>query len=87
MEPTACKTSESEEDYVEEEESEEECDKEEVTILPNPSQQTLSKADCEALGNEVALSIVATKIPKKDIAPADLDDLEVGRRQRKQKCR
>ncbi|XP_036909494.1 tubulin polyglutamylase TTLL13P-like isoform X1 [Sturnira hondurensis] len=87
MEPTTCKTSESEEDYVEEEESEEECDKEEVTIPPDPSEQTLSKADCEALGNDVPLSIVATKIPKKDIAPADLDDLEVGRRKRKQKCR
>ncbi|XP_035868225.1 tubulin polyglutamylase TTLL13P-like isoform X2 [Phyllostomus discolor] len=87
MEPTTCKSSESEEDYVEEEESEEECDKEEDAIPPDPSQQTLSKADCEALGNEVALSIVATKIPKKDIAPARLDDLGVGRRKRKQKCR
>nr|KAF6399270.1 hypothetical protein HJG59_010157 [Molossus molossus] len=85
MEPNTSKTSESEEDYVEEE-SEEECDKGEVIIFPNPSQQTLSKAD-QTIGNGVALSIVATKIPKKVLAPADSEDLEVGRRKRRRKCR
>lgn len=82
MEPSPSKTSESEEDSVEEEESEEECDNGEVTISPNPAQQTLSKAD-----SEVALSIVATKIPKTVLAPAALDDLQVGRRKRRRRCR
>lgn len=44
MEPSTCKTSESEENYGEEEESEE-CVKGETTIPSNPSQQALSKAD------------------------------------------
>ncbi|XP_054433573.1 tubulin polyglutamylase TTLL13 [Pteronotus mesoamericanus] len=87
MEPSTCKTSESEEDYDEEEESEEECDKGEVTIPPNPSQQSLSKTDCKAIQNEVALSIVATKILEKVTTPAGLGDLGVGRRKRRQKCR
>ncbi|XP_014405096.1 PREDICTED: tubulin polyglutamylase TTLL13P isoform X1 [Myotis brandtii] len=82
MEPSPPKTSESEQDSVEEEESEEECDDGEVAISPNPAQQTLSKAD-----NGVALSIVATKIPKIVLAPAALDDLEVGRRKRRRRCR
>lgn len=87
MEPSTCKTSESEDDCVEEEESEEERDQEGVTVPSNPSQQTLSKTDCQALGNGVPLSIVATKIPEKFVAPADLDDLEVGRRKRRRKSR
>ncbi|XP_019573591.2 tubulin polyglutamylase TTLL13 isoform X2 [Rhinolophus sinicus] len=87
MEPSTCKTSESEDDCVEEEESEEERDQEGVSIPSNPSQQTLSKTDCQALGNGVPLSIVATKIPEKLVAPADLDDLEVGRRKRRRKSR
>uniref|UniRef100_G1PTD0 Tubulin tyrosine ligase like 13 n=1 Tax=Myotis lucifugus TaxID=59463 RepID=G1PTD0_MYOLU len=82
MEPSPSKTSESEQDSVEEEESEEECDEGEVAISPNPAQQTLSKAD-----SGVALSIVATKIPKIVLAPAALDDLEVGRRKRRRRCR
>ncbi|KAM5206892.1 LOW QUALITY PROTEIN: tubulin polyglutamylase TTLL13 [Hipposideros larvatus] len=86
MEPSTCKTSESEKDYVEEEEYEE-CDEGEVTIPSNPSQQTLSKTDCQASGNGAPLSIVATKIPEKIIAPAVLDDTEVGRRKRRRKCR
>ncbi|XP_066210723.1 tubulin polyglutamylase TTLL13 [Saccopteryx leptura] len=87
MDPSTCKTSESEDDCVEEEESKEECDMGKVTILPNPSLQTRSKHDCKAFGNGVALSIVATKIPEKVTAPADLGDLKVGRRKRKRKCR
>lgn len=86
MEPSTCKISESEEDYVEEED-EEECDEGEVTVPSNPSQQTLSKTDCQAFGNGAPLSIVATKIPEKLIAPADLDDTEVGKRRRRRKCR
>ncbi|KAJ8797857.1 hypothetical protein J1605_017059 [Eschrichtius robustus] len=80
------KTSESEEDYGEEEESEE-CVKGAATIPSNPSQQALSKADCNAFRNGVPLSIVAKKIPKKIITPADPDELEVGRRKRRQKHR
>lgn len=87
MEPSTCKTSESEDDCVEEEESEEERDQEGVAIPSNPSQQTLSKTDCQAFGSGVSLSIVATKIPEKLVAPADLDDLEVGRRKRRRKSR
>ncbi|XP_048964412.1 tubulin polyglutamylase TTLL13 isoform X1 [Canis lupus baileyi] len=82
MEPNTCKTSESE--YAEEEESEEECVKGEATIPSNSSQQELSKADYKEFGDGVPLSIVAKKIPKKIIAP---DDLEVGRRKRRQKRR
>uniref|UniRef100_A0A8C0CCR9 Tubulin tyrosine ligase like 13 n=1 Tax=Balaenoptera musculus TaxID=9771 RepID=A0A8C0CCR9_BALMU len=86
MEPSTRKTSESEEDYGEEEESEE-CVKGEATIPSNPSQQALSKADCHAFRNGVPLSIVAKKIPKKIITPADPDELEVGRRKRRRKHR
>ena len=86
MEPSTRKTSESEEDYGEEEESEE-CVKGEATIPSNPSQQALSKADCNAFRNGVPLSIVAKKIPKKIITPADPDELEVGRRKRRRKHR
>lgn len=83
MEPSPSKTSESEADCVEEEESEEEeCDDGEVAISPNPAQETLSKAD-----TGVSLSIVAMKIPKIVLAPAALDDLEVGRRKRRRRCR
>lgn len=82
MDPNTCKTSESE--YAEEEESEEECVKGEATIPSNSSQQELSKADYKEFGDGVPLSIVAKKIPKKIIAP---DDLEVGRRKRRQKRR
>ncbi|CAK7296131.1 Tubulin polyglutamylase TTLL13 [Vulpes lagopus] len=84
MEPNTCKTSESEDEYAEEEESEEECVKGEATIPSNSSQQGLSKADYKEFGDGVPLSIVAKKIPKKIIAP---DDLEVGRRKRRQKRR
>lgn len=85
MEPSTRKTSESEEDYVEEEDSEEECDEGEVAIPSNPSQRTLSETDYKkAFGDGVPLCIVATKIPKKIIAPADL---EVGTRKTRQKCR
>ncbi|KAB1257291.1 Tubulin polyglutamylase TTLL13 [Camelus dromedarius] len=87
MEPSTCKTSESEEDYVEEEGSEEECVKGEGTTPSNPSQQALSKADCNAFMNGVALSVVAKKIPKKVITPADPDDVEVGRRKKRRKHR
>ncbi|XP_064336654.1 tubulin polyglutamylase TTLL13 isoform X3 [Camelus dromedarius] len=87
MEPNTCKTSESEEDYVEEEGSEEECVKGEGTTPSNPSQQALSKADCNAFMNGVALSVVAKKIPKKVITPADPDDVEVGRRKKRRKHR
>ncbi|XP_059534045.1 tubulin polyglutamylase TTLL13 isoform X2 [Myotis daubentonii] len=83
MEPSPSKTSESEEgDSVEEEESEEECGDGETAISPNPAQQMLSKAD-----SGVALSIVATKIPKIVLTPAAFDDLEVGRRKRRRRCR
>ncbi|XP_036087813.1 tubulin polyglutamylase TTLL13P isoform X2 [Rousettus aegyptiacus] len=87
METSTCKTSESEEDYVEEEESEEECHKGEVPIPSNPSQQAVSKTDCKAFGNGVPLCIIATKIPEKITTPADMDDLEAGRRKRRRKCR
>lgn len=87
MEPNPCKTSESEEDYVEEEESEEECVQGEATIPSDSPQQELSKADYKEFGDGVPLSIVAKKIPKKIIAPADSDDLEVGRRKRRRKRR
>ncbi|XP_055479476.1 tubulin polyglutamylase TTLL13 [Psammomys obesus] len=86
MEPNTCKTSESEEDYVEEEESEEECVREEATS-PNASQQALAKPDYKEHENEVALSIVAKKVPKKTISITNIDDLEVGRRKRKRKRR
>jgi tubulin polyglutamylase TTLL6/13 len=82
MEPSTSKTSESEEDDVEEEESDE-CVKEEATIPSNPSQQAVSKA----FESGVPLSIIAKKIPKKIIAPTDTDDLEVGRRKRRRKRR
>lgn len=82
MEPSPSKTSESEEDSAEEEESEEECENGEVTTSSHPTQQTLSKAD-----NKVTLSIVAKKIPKVVRAPAALDDLQVGKRKRRRKCR
>uniref|UniRef100_A0A8C9B5G4 Uncharacterized protein n=1 Tax=Phocoena sinus TaxID=42100 RepID=A0A8C9B5G4_PHOSS len=85
MEPSTCKTSESEENYGEEEESEE-CVKGEATIPSNPSQQALSKLT-NAFRNGVPLSIVAKKIPKKIITPADPDELEVGRRKRRWKHR
>uniref|UniRef100_A0A8C6B6A9 Uncharacterized protein n=1 Tax=Monodon monoceros TaxID=40151 RepID=A0A8C6B6A9_MONMO len=85
MEPSTCKTSESEENYGEEEESEE-CVKGEATIPSNPSQQALSKLT-NAFRNRVPLSIVAKKIPKKIITPADPDELEVGRRKRRWKHR
>ncbi|XP_034880048.1 tubulin polyglutamylase TTLL13P-like [Mirounga leonina] len=87
MEPNTCKTSESEEDYVEEEESEEECVQGEATIPSDSPQQELSKADYKEFGDGVPLSIVAKKIPKEIIAPADSDDLDVGRRKRRRKRR
>ncbi|XP_059035958.1 tubulin polyglutamylase TTLL13 [Mustela lutreola] len=87
MEPNTCKTSESEEDYVEEEESEEECVQGEATLPSDSPQQKLSKADYKEFGDGVSLSIVAKKIPKKIIAPTDSDDLEVGRRKRRRKRR
>ncbi|XP_014917449.2 tubulin polyglutamylase TTLL13 [Acinonyx jubatus] len=87
MEPDTCKTSESEEDYVEEEDSGEECVKEEATIPSNSSQQELPKADYKEFGDGVPLSVVAKKIPKKIIAPTDSDDLEVRRRKRRRKHR
>ena len=87
MEPSTCKTSESEEDYIEEEESEEECVQGEATIPSDSPQQELSKANYKGFGDGVSLSIVAKKIPKKIIAPTDSDDLEVGRRKRRRKRR
>ncbi|GAB5572149.1 tubulin polyglutamylase TTLL13P isoform X1 [Prionailurus iriomotensis] len=87
MEPDTCKTSESEEDYVEEEDSGEECVKEEATIPSNSSQQQLPKADYKDFRDGVPLSVVAKKIPKKIIAPTDSDDLEVRRRKRRRKHR
>lgn len=87
MEPNTCKTSESEEDYVEEEESEEECVQGEATIPSDSPQHELSKANYKEFGDGVSLSIVAKKIPKKIIAPTDSDDLEVGRRKRRRKRR
>ncbi|XP_076980332.1 tubulin polyglutamylase TTLL13 isoform X9 [Tamandua tetradactyla] len=87
MELSTSKTSDSEEGSVEEEESEEECVKGNTTIPSNPSQEAMSKANYKAFGNGVPLSIVATKIPKKIIAPTDAEDLEVGRRKRRRKRR
>ncbi|VFV40748.1 tubulin polyglutamylase ttll13 [Lynx pardinus] len=87
MEPDTCKTSESEEDYVEEEDSGEECVKEEATIPSNSSQQELPKADYKEFRDGVPLSVVAKKIPKKIIAPTDSDDLDVRRRKRRRKHR
>ncbi|KAM4826431.1 tubulin polyglutamylase TTLL13-like isoform 3-T3 [Thomomys bottae] len=78
MELSTCKSSDSEVDFAEEEESEEECVKGESTI---PSPQAVSKA----LENGVHLSIVAKKIPKKIVAAIDTD--EVGRKKRKRKRR
>ncbi|XP_031242971.1 tubulin polyglutamylase TTLL13 isoform X3 [Mastomys coucha] len=86
MEPNTCKTSESEEDDIEEEESEEECVREESTT-PNSTQQALEKDDYKEFENEVALSVVAKKIPKKILSATDTDDLEAGRRKRKRKRR
>lgn len=87
MEPNTCKARESEEDDAEEKESQEEGVKGEATIPANPSQQAPSKSDYKALGTGVPLSIVAKKIPKKIIVPADSDDLELGRRKRRRKRR
>uniref|UniRef100_A0A8C3YL51 Tubulin tyrosine ligase like 13 n=1 Tax=Catagonus wagneri TaxID=51154 RepID=A0A8C3YL51_9CETA len=84
MEANTCKTSESEENCVEREESEEDCVKEDDTVTSNPSQQALSKADCNASKNGVTLSIIAKKIPQKIITP---EDLEVGRKKRRRKRR
>uniref|UniRef100_A0A8D2EGE9 Uncharacterized protein n=2 Tax=Theropithecus gelada TaxID=9565 RepID=A0A8D2EGE9_THEGE len=86
MEPSTCRTSESEEDYVEKKESEK-CVKEEATIPSNSSQQALLKADYKALKNGVPSPIIATKIPKKVIVPVDTGDLEAGRRKRRRKRR
>ncbi|XP_054523901.1 tubulin polyglutamylase TTLL13 isoform X3 [Pan troglodytes] len=86
MEPSTCRTMESEEDYVEEKESEK-CVKEGVTNPSNSSQQALLKADYKALKNGVPSPIMATKIPKKVIAPVDTGDLEAGRRKRRRKRR
>ncbi|XP_033044904.1 tubulin polyglutamylase TTLL13P isoform X1 [Trachypithecus francoisi] len=86
MEPSTCRTSESEEDYVEKKESEK-CVKEEATIPSNSSQQALLKADYKAFKNGVPSPIIATKIPKKVIAPVDTGDLEAGRRKRRRKRR
>ncbi|XP_075413601.1 tubulin polyglutamylase TTLL13 [Tenrec ecaudatus] len=89
MEPSTSKNSESEEDYVEEEDSEEDCavKGEEDAIPSNPPQEEFSKADHKAFGSEVPLPVVAKKITKKIIAPPDPEDLEVGRRKRKRKRR
>ncbi|XP_054954495.1 tubulin polyglutamylase TTLL13 isoform X4 [Pan paniscus] len=84
MEPSTCRTMESEEDYVEESEK---CVKEGVTNPSNSSQQALLKADYKALKNGVPSPIMATKIPKKVIAPVDTGDLEAGRRKRRRKRR
>ncbi|KAB0369261.1 hypothetical protein FD755_019266 [Muntiacus reevesi] len=73
MELNTWKTSESEEGYSEEEESEE-C-------------QALSKADYNTFRNRVLLYTVAKKIPKKIVTPAERDVLEVGRRKKRQKQR
>nr|XP_055133179.1 tubulin polyglutamylase TTLL13 isoform X2 [Symphalangus syndactylus] len=86
MEPRTCRTSESEEDYVEEKESEN-CVKEGATIPSNSSQQALLKADYKALKNGVPSPIMATKIPKKVIVPVDTGDLEARRRKRRRKRR
>ncbi|XP_008047065.1 tubulin polyglutamylase TTLL13P-like [Carlito syrichta] len=86
MELSTRKTSESEEDS-EEEESEEECIKEEAPIPSNSQRQAPPKEDYRTFENGVSLSIVATKIPKKTIAPDDTEDLEIGRRKRRRKRR
>ncbi|XP_004693060.2 PREDICTED: neugrin [Condylura cristata] len=86
MEPSTCKTSESEEDYVEEE-SEEERVQGEAPLPANPSQQEPSKPDSKAPGNGVPLSVVAKKTPKKSVGPLDSEDLETGRRKRRRKRR
>ncbi|XP_040824400.1 tubulin polyglutamylase TTLL13P-like [Ochotona curzoniae] len=81
MEPSTCKTSESEEDYAEEEDSEEECIKVEAPIPPHPPPQVLLKENYKALENRIPLSIVAKKI----ITPNN--DFEAGRRRRRRKRR
>ena len=86
MELNTWKTSESEEGYSEEEESEE-CVKGEAAISSNVFQQALSKADYSTFRNGVPLYTVAKKIPKKIVTPAEPDVLEVGRRKRRQKQR
>ncbi|XP_013367928.1 PREDICTED: tubulin polyglutamylase TTLL13 isoform X2 [Chinchilla lanigera] len=83
MEPSTCKNSETEEDYAEEEESEEECIEEEAPVLSDPLQQALSEADHNAFEDGFPLAIVAKKI----IAPADTDDIDLGRRKRRRKRR
>ncbi|XP_037367277.1 tubulin polyglutamylase TTLL13 [Talpa occidentalis] len=87
MEPSTCKTSETEEDYMGEEDSEEECATGETPIPANPSRQELSRADCEAPGSGVPLSTVAKKIPKKATGPLNSEDLETRRRKRRRKRR
>ncbi|XP_045429435.1 tubulin polyglutamylase TTLL13P isoform X2 [Pipistrellus kuhlii] len=86
MERSPSKTSESEEDSGEDEESEEEeeeeSDKEDVTISPDPTQQARSRAN-----RELALSIVATKIPKTARAPGALEEGQVRRRKRRRRRR
>uniref|UniRef100_A0A2K5EJG9 Tubulin tyrosine ligase like 13 n=1 Tax=Aotus nancymaae TaxID=37293 RepID=A0A2K5EJG9_AOTNA len=74
MEPSTCRTTESEEHYVEEKECEK-CVKEEALL----------KADYKAFKNGVPSPIIATKIPKKVIAPVDTGNLEAGRRKRRRK--
>ncbi|XP_078182921.1 tubulin polyglutamylase TTLL13 isoform X3 [Callithrix jacchus] len=86
MEPSTCRTTESEEHYVEEKECEK-CVKEEATIPSTSSQQPLLKADYKTFKNGVPLPIIATKIPKKVIAPIDTGNLEAGRRTRRRKRR
>lgn len=80
MELNTSKTSESEEGYGEEEESEEECVKGEAAIPSNAFQQALSKTDYNTFRNGVPLYTVPKKIPKKIVTPAEPDLLEVGRR-------
>lgn len=53
-----------------------------LTLLSRHSQRLTN-----AFRNGVPLSIVAKKIPKKIITPADPDELEVGRRKRRWKHR
>ncbi|XP_048225443.1 tubulin polyglutamylase TTLL13 [Perognathus longimembris pacificus] len=81
MDLSASKSSDSEEDFAEEEDSGEECVKEEAAIPSKPLQQAVSKTN----ENGVRLAIVAKKIPKKIIATTDTD--EAGRRKRKRKRR
>lgn len=87
MELNTWKTSESEEGYSEEEESEEECVKGEAAIPSNAFLQALSKTDYNTFRNGVPLYTVRKKIPKKIVTPAEPDVLEVGRRKRRQKHR